>query len=88
MLIAASAGTEIDAVAHGRVAYADWLKGFHIRAMRISRDGTRAEVAWSALHGLATLQEGHRLRPDQVQARFTLLHRMLTQDLGPTSDDG
>ncbi len=28
VLIAASAGTEISAVAHGRVAYADWLKGY------------------------------------------------------------
>lgn len=28
ILIAASAGTEISAVAYGRVAYADWLKGY------------------------------------------------------------
>jgi hypothetical protein len=32
-------------------------------------DGTRAEVAWSALHGLATLQAGGRLRASHVQAR-------------------
>ena len=40
---------------------------------------THAEVAWSAMHGLATLQAGGRLRPSHVQARLDLLHRMLTQ---------
>jgi AcrR family transcriptional regulator len=40
-------------------------------------DGTRAEVAWSALHGLATLQASGRLRPSHVEARLELLHRML-----------
>jgi AcrR family transcriptional regulator len=42
-------------------------------------DGTRAEVAWSALHGLATLQAGGRLRASHVEARLELAHRMLTQ---------
>lgn len=42
-------------------------------------DGTRAEVAWSALHGLATLQAGGRLRATHVQARLEFAHRMLTQ---------
>lgn len=42
-------------------------------------DGTRAELAWSALHGLATLEAGGRLRPGQAQARLDLAHRMLTQ---------
>jgi AcrR family transcriptional regulator len=42
-------------------------------------DGTRAEVAWSTLHGLATLQASGRLRPSQAQARLDLTHRMLTQ---------
>ena len=42
-------------------------------------DGTRAEVAWSALHGLATLQASGRLRASHVQARLELTHRMLTQ---------
>jgi AcrR family transcriptional regulator len=41
-------------------------------------DGTRAEVAWSALHGLATLQAGGRLRPTHLDARLELVHRMLT----------
>lgn len=42
-------------------------------------DGTRAEVAWSALHGLATLQASGRLRQAEAQARLELTHRMLTQ---------
>src|SRR3954452_13485663 len=42
-------------------------------------DGTRAEVAWSALHGLATLQAGGRLRASHVQVRLDLVHDMLTQ---------
>lgn len=41
-------------------------------------DGTRAEVAWSALHGLATLQASGRLRANRAQARLDLAHRMLT----------
>ncbi|MBV9818130.1 MAG: TetR/AcrR family transcriptional regulator [Solirubrobacterales bacterium] len=41
-------------------------------------DGTRAEVAWSTLHGLATLQASGRLRANAVQARLDLAHRMLT----------
>jgi hypothetical protein len=45
-------------------------------------DGTRAEVAWSALHGLATLQAGGRLRANQAQARLELAHRMLTYPEG------
>jgi AcrR family transcriptional regulator len=42
-------------------------------------DGTRAEVAWSALHGLATLHASGRLRATHVQARLDLVHRMLTR---------
>ena len=42
-------------------------------------DDTQAEVAWSALHGLATLQASGRLRPSHAQARLDLTHRMLTQ---------
>ncbi|WP_041795147.1 TetR/AcrR family transcriptional regulator [Modestobacter italicus] len=41
-------------------------------------DGTRAEVAWSVLHGLATLQAGGRLRAGEAPARLDLAHRMLT----------
>jgi AcrR family transcriptional regulator len=39
-------------------------------------DETRAEVAWSVMHGLATLEASGRLRPEQTQARL---------DLAPTS---
>jgi AcrR family transcriptional regulator len=42
-------------------------------------DGTQAEVAWSTLHGLATLQANGRLRATHVQARLDLAHRMLTR---------
>jgi AcrR family transcriptional regulator len=42
-------------------------------------DGTRTEVAWSALHGLTTLQASGHLRASHIQARLDLLHRMLTQ---------
>jgi len=41
-------------------------------------DGTRAEVAWAMLHGLATLQASGRLRASHVQARLELVHAMLT----------
>jgi AcrR family transcriptional regulator len=41
-------------------------------------DGTRAELAWSLLHGLATLEAGGRLPADRVQARLDLAGRMLT----------
>jgi hypothetical protein len=34
---------------------------------------TLAKVAWSALHGIATLTRTGRLRPDYHQARLTML---------------
>ncbi|NAZ88320.1 TetR family transcriptional regulator [Kineococcus sp. T90] len=46
-------------------------------------DGTRAEVAWSVLHGLATLEAGARLTPGRAQARLELAHRLLTA--GPST---
>ena len=42
-------------------------------------DGTRAEVAWSTWHGLATLGASGRLRVSAAQARLDLAHSMLTQ---------
>ena len=54
-----------------------------IRAAFPDADGTRAELAWSTLHGLATLQAGGRLRADQAQARLDLAHRMLTEQETP-----
>jgi hypothetical protein len=50
-----------------------------IRGAFPDADGTQAEIAWSALHGLATLQASGRLRASQAQARRDLAHRMLTQ---------
>jgi len=41
-------------------------------------DGTRAEVAWATLHGMATLQASGRLPEERVQARLEHAHRMLT----------
>lgn len=46
-------------------------------------DDCRAEVAWAALHGLATLQGANRLRPTHVRERILLLHRVLTETAGP-----
>jgi AcrR family transcriptional regulator len=45
-------------------------------------DGTRAEVAWASLHGIATLQISGRLPESRAQARLEYAHRMLTGDLG------
>lgn len=39
---------------------------------------TLGEVAWSALHGLAALARGNRLRPSHQQARLDLLADQLT----------
>jgi AcrR family transcriptional regulator len=39
----------------------------------VAGDETRAEVFWSALHGLATLERGRRLRPDHAEQRRTAL---------------
>jgi AcrR family transcriptional regulator len=50
-----------------------------IRAAFPDADGTRAEIAWSTLHGLATLGASGRLRGSAAQARLELAHRMLTQ---------
>jgi AcrR family transcriptional regulator len=63
-------------------AAADTPEPLHTAFLAISDafpddDGTRAEVAWAVLHGLATLQASGRLRPNQVQARLNLAHRML-----------
>jgi AcrR family transcriptional regulator len=39
---------------------------------------TLTEIAWSALHGVATLTRAHRLRPNYHQARLTMLVDQLT----------
>ncbi|WP_063059206.1 TetR/AcrR family transcriptional regulator [Nocardia sienata] len=43
---------------------------------------TFTETGWSALHGLATLERGGRLRPGLREERLTILRRLLEQD-GP-----
>ena len=50
-----------------------------IRGAFPDAEGTRAEVAWSVLHGLATLQAAGRLPTSRAQARLDLAHRVLTQ---------
>jgi len=50
-----------------------------IRAAFPGPDDTRAEVAWSTLHGLATLQSSGRLPQSRMQARLGRAHQMLTQ---------
>jgi AcrR family transcriptional regulator len=50
-----------------------------IRDVFPDADDSHAEVAWSALHGLATLQASGRLRANHAEARLKLTHRMLTQ---------
>src|SRR3954468_1152527 len=54
-----------------RLAFAGFHEAFP------DADGTQAEVAWAAVHGLATLQAGGRLRASHVQARLDLVHSML-----------
>jgi len=55
-------------------------------------DGTRAEVAWAFLHGIATLQISGRLPASRAQARLEHAHRVLTSpstgttDLAPTHE--
>jgi AcrR family transcriptional regulator len=44
---------------------------------------TLAEVAWSALHGIATLTRAHRLRPDYQRARLDMLVDQLAGMPGP-----
>jgi AcrR family transcriptional regulator len=49
-----------------------------IRAGFPGADETHAEVAWSVMHGLATLSAGGRLRADHAQDRFDLARHILT----------
>jgi AcrR family transcriptional regulator len=43
------------------------------------QDDTRAEVAWSTWHGMATLRASGRLRSSHVEDRRDLVRRLLTQ---------
>jgi AcrR family transcriptional regulator len=42
---------------------------------------TRTELAWAALHGLATLDAGHRLRPGHGERRLAALLGLLGADV-------
>jgi len=50
-----------------------------IRDVFPDADGTRAEVVWSTLHGLATLQATGRLRSSHVKERVDLVLSVLTE---------
>ncbi|BEP11695.1 TetR/AcrR family transcriptional regulator [Acidothermaceae bacterium B102] len=54
-----------------------------IRSAFPSADDTRAEVAWSTLHGLATLQAGKRLPGSRHKARLEHAHQILNQSCPP-----
>lgn len=53
-----------------------------IRDVFPGSDDTRAEVAWAALHGLATLQISDRLPASRAEARLAYAHRALTGTSG------
>jgi AcrR family transcriptional regulator len=60
-----------------RAAFAELLAA--LEPLAGNRDlQTLAEVAWSALHGLAALARGNRLRASHQQARLDLLADQLT----------
>jgi len=60
-----------------RAAFAELLAA--LAPLAGNRDlETLGEVAWSALHGLAVLARGNRLRPSHQQARLDLLAGQLT----------
>ena len=60
-----------------RAAFAELLAA--LAPLAGNRDlETLGEVAWSALHGLAALARGNRLRPSHQQARLDLLADQLT----------
>jgi AcrR family transcriptional regulator len=63
-----------------------------LQPLAAGRDAdTYAEITWSALHGLASLSHGHRLRPNSQQARLELLIDLLTAPLpaaGPADTPG
>ena len=53
--------------------------GNDVRTDDTQADDTQAEVAWSMLHGLATLQAGGRLPAERARARLQRAHRVLTR---------
>jgi hypothetical protein len=66
-----------DTPAAPRAAFAELLTA--LTPLAEGRDvETLGEVAWSALHGLATLARSNRLRASHQQARLDLLVDQLT----------
>jgi hypothetical protein len=64
-----------------RAAFAELLTA--LAPLAGNRDlETLGEVAWSALHGLATLASSNRLRASHQQARLDLLADQLTGRAG------
>jgi AcrR family transcriptional regulator len=59
-----------------RAAFAPLLRAVHPGGEAL------AEVLWSGLHGLATLDRGHRLRPAHAAERVTLLIKAVTSAAG------
>ncbi|MGO2112000.1 MAG: TetR-like C-terminal domain-containing protein [Pseudoclavibacter sp.] len=53
-------------------------RGFATVAAQVGGDPTRAEVLWSALHGLAELDRAGRLRADAREARLAVLVELFT----------
>ena len=77
-------GLRFDAAAHEPLSRA--FSAIHVAFP--GPDDTRAEVAWSTLHGLATLQAGGRLPAKRRQARLEYAHQMLTHSRPATRKSG
>jgi AcrR family transcriptional regulator len=58
------------------------LDGF-AALLKVVGDETYAEVFWSALHGLASLERGRRLRRDQAAQRLDVLVEKMAPGTGP-----
>jgi AcrR family transcriptional regulator len=54
--------------------------------VRVAGEETYAEVLWGALHGLATLERGKRLRPGQAAQRLDVLIKAFASAPGKHDD--
>lgn len=61
-----------------RAGFEEFLQGVTPFATDGIDADTLAELYWSALHGLAALAQGNRLRPDLHQARLDLVVSLIT----------
>src|SRR5690606_9322735 len=64
-LLGASAGTEVRAIAHGRVAFADWLRGYGLIAIIDHGDGY---MSLYAQNDALLAEAGAWVRPGDVLA--------------------